>query len=345
MFSRLMHRRSAHEKRVNATRSAHGHSRWAVFSSLALFALAGTASAQNFPSKTVRIVVPFTPGSILDTVTRFVAGKASESWGQPVILENRGGAGGRIGSEQVAKAAPDGHTLLMGSSGTHVAVVFLSKNLAYDPFKDFTPITLAVEPISGMVISNSLAAANMRELLDLLRKNPGKYSYASNGVGSVFHLTGELFKQAAGVDLVHVPLQGASDVMNAVVGGHVPIGFASASSMPSQVSGGKLKVVGMASQSRFSRMPDVPTISEGLPGFDAPGSWMGFYGPANMASALQTRIHAEFVKALNAPDVKPKLEEQGLMVVGNTPQQFTEVMKRSLDRYGRAVKLAGIQAE
>ena len=262
-----------------------------------------------------------------------------------LFRSNRGGAGGRIGSEQVAKAAPDGHTLLMGSSGTHVAVVFLSKNLPYDPFKDFTPITLAVEPISGLVMSNSVPATNLKELVELLRKNPGKYAYASNGVGSVFHLTGELFKQAAGADLLHVPLQGASDVMNAVVGGHVPLGFASASSMPSQLAGGKLKVIGMASASRFPKMPDVPTITEGLPNFEAPGSWMGFYGPPAMAGALQSRIHAEFVKALNAADVKPRLEDQGLMVVANTPQQFTEAMKRSMDRYGRAIKLAGIQPE
>lgn len=330
--------------RSTTSRFIQGKSSLAPFF-LGLMLVASTTTAQQFPTKTVRIIVPFSPGSILDTVSRFVANKSSEAWGQPVVVENRGGAGGRIGSEQVAKSPPDGHTLLMGSSGTHVAVVFLSKVLPYDPVKDFTPITMAVEPVSGLIVALSVPANNIRELVELLKKNPGKYSYASNGVGSVFHLTGELFRQAAGVDIVHVPLQGAADIMNAVVGGHIPIGFASTASLPNQLAAGKLKLLGMASANRIARMPDVPTMTEGLPGFEAPGSWMGFFGPANMPPVLLARINADFVKALNAPDVKPKLEDQGMMVVANTPQQFAEAMKRGFERYGRAIKLAGIQPE
>ncbi|MFM9971445.1 MAG: Bug family tripartite tricarboxylate transporter substrate binding protein [Burkholderiales bacterium] len=318
-------------------------------SSLAPFLIgllaASSVAAQQFPTKPVRIIVPFSPGSILDVVSRFAAGKSSEAWGQPVVVENRGGAGGRIGSEQVAKSAPDGHTLLMGSSGTHVGAVFLSKNLPYDPVKDFTPITLAVEPVSALIVNPAVPANNTRELVDYLKKNPGKFSYASNGVGSVFHLTGELFKQTAGVDLIHVPLQGAGDILNSVVGGHIPVGFGSMASLPPHIAKGTVRVLGMLTVARNARFSDIPTLTEGVPAFEAPGSWLGFFGPANLAPALLTRINAEFVKALNAPDVRPKLEDGGMVVVASSPQQFAEAIKKGFDTYGRAVKIAGIKPE
>ncbi|MSQ52661.1 MAG: tripartite tricarboxylate transporter substrate binding protein [Betaproteobacteria bacterium] len=312
---------------------------------IALLLTASGAVAQQFPTKIVRIIVPFSPGSILDVVARFAAGKSGEAWGQAVVVENRGGAGGRIGAEQVAKSAPDGHTLLVGSSGTHVASVYLSKNLPYDPVKDFTPITLAVEPVSALIINPSLPANNARELVEYLKRNPGKFSYASNGVGSVFHLAGELFKQAAGVDLTHLPLKGAGEVLNAVVGDHIPVGFGSMASLPPQIAAGKVRVLGMMSVNRHARFPDIPTLTEGVPAFEAPGSWLGFFGPANLPPAVLTRINTEFVKALNSPDVRPKLEEGGMIVVANTPQQFAEAIKKGFETYGRAVKIAGIKPE
>ncbi len=303
------------------------------------------ALAQAFPSKAVRIIVPFTPGSILDTVARFVSTKASEDWGQPVVVENRGGAGGRIGAELVARSAPDGHTIVMGSVGTHVGVVYLSKVVPYDPVKDFTPISLAVEPLSGIVIHPAVPANTLKELIEYSRRNPGKLAYATNGVGTVFHLAGELLKQAGGFDMLHVPMQGAGDVMNALVGGHVTVAFASAAQFPSYVSSGKIRLLAMATPTRYARQPNVPTVTEEVPGFDYPGSWLGFLGPANLPPAILTRWNAEIVRALNAPDVKPKLEDAGMLVVANSPQQFADVIKRGLETFGRAVKLAGIQPE
>jgi tripartite-type tricarboxylate transporter receptor subunit TctC len=303
------------------------------------------ASAQNFPSKPVRIIVPFSPGSILDTIARFVSTRTSEAWGQPVVVENRAGAGGRLGSEQVMKSPPDGHTLLLGSAGTHVGAVFLSKDLAYDPVKDFTPITLAVEPISCLVAHASLPVSSLAELVEYAKRNPGKLAYASNGVGSVFHFAGEIFKQTAGVDILHVPLKGAGDVMNAVVGGHVLVAFASASAVPPYVSGGKIRVLGMNVPARYARLPGVPTMTEQVAGYEPPGSWLGFFGPAKMPPALLARINGDMVKALNAPDVKPKLEDNGMLVVANTPEQFAEAIRQGLQVYGRAAKLAGIKPE
>jgi tripartite-type tricarboxylate transporter receptor subunit TctC len=315
---------------------------------LAAAALCGwvfAAHAQTFPSKPVHIIVPFTPGSILDTIARMVQAKTTEAWGQPVVVENRGGAGGQIGAQQVAKSPPDGHMILLGSVGTHVGAVFLTKNLPYDPVKDFTPITIAVEPVSALVVHPGVPASNIQELVDYAKRNPGKLAYATNGPGTVFHVAGELIKQAAGIDMLHVPLKGAGDVMNALVGGHVQVAFASASQIPSYRDSGKLKVIGMNVASRYSRMPDVPTIGEGLPSYDAPGSWLGFFGPANLPPGVLARLNGDMVKALNAPDVRPKLEDAGMIVVANTPQQFAEVIKKGFETYGRAVKIAGIKPE
>jgi tripartite-type tricarboxylate transporter receptor subunit TctC len=303
------------------------------------------AQAQTFPSKTVRIIVPFSPGSILDTLARLVATKSSEDWGQAVVVENRGGAGGRTGSEMVARSAPDGHTILLGSAGTHIGVIFLSKNLPYDPFKDFTPITLAVEPFAALVAHPSVPANNVKELIDYARKNPGKLAYATNGVGTVFHIMGEVFKHAAGIDMLHVPLQGAGDVLNQVLGGHVQIALASAVSIPNYVNSGKLRAIGIVTSTRYPDLPKVPTITEQLPKYESPGTWLGFFGPANLPGPVLARINQEFVRALTSPDVRPKLDQGGMLVVANSPQQFTEAIKKTYEIYGRAAKLANLQPE
>ena len=303
------------------------------------------AQAQTFPTRTVRIIVPFSPGSILDTLARFVAAKAGEDWGQPAVVENRAGAGGRIGAEQVAKSPPDGHTIVLGSVGTHVGVVYLSKVVPYDPVKDFTPISLAVEPVAGLIVNPSVPVNSLKELIEFSKRNPGKVAYATNGVGTVFHLAGELLKQAGGFEMLHVPMQGAGDVMNAVVGGHVQVGFASAAQFPSYVTSGKVKVLGMATPARYARFPNVPTIGETVPGFDYPGSWLGFLGPANMPAPILARWNAEVVRALTAPDVKGKLEDAGMIVVASSPQEFAEAIKKGMATFGKAVKLAGIQPE
>jgi tripartite-type tricarboxylate transporter receptor subunit TctC len=303
------------------------------------------AFAQAFPSKPVRIIVPFSPGSILDTVSRFVATRSSEDWGQPVVVENRAGAGGRIGADFVAKSPPDGHVIVMGSVGTHVGVLFLSKAQPYDPVKDFTPISLAVEPVSAIVMHPSIPANTLKELIAYAKANPGKISYATNGVGTNFHVAGELLKAAAGFDMVHVPMKGAGDVMNALVGGHVPVAFSSAAQFPAHLASGKLKLLAMTGPGRYPRYPNTPAIAEEAPGFEYPGSWLGFLGPASMPPPVLARWNTAVVRSLTAPEVKGKLEDSGMAVVASTPQQFAEAIQRGMVTFGRAVKIAGIQPE
>ncbi len=314
----------------------------AVLAAAAL--LPGLALAQSFPSKPMRIVVPFSPGSIMDTVARFASIRAAEELGQPAVVENRAGAGGRIGSEQVSKSPADGHVIMLGSVGTHVGVVFLSKVQSYDPLKDFTPISLAVEPLSGLVVNPSLPVSSMKELIEYSKRNPGKLSYATNGIGTSFHLAGELLKSAGGFDMLHVPMKGAGEVSNQVVGGHVPLGFMSASQIMPLVAAGKVRLLGITTRVSGSRYP-APSLPDAVPGFEYPGSWFGFFGPPGLPAPILSRWNAVVVHGLTAPDVRAKLEEGGIQVVASSPQELAQTVQRGLASFGRAVKLAGIEPE
>jgi tripartite-type tricarboxylate transporter receptor subunit TctC len=305
----------------------------------------GPACAQSGPTRPLRIVVPFPPGNGTDILARLMAPKMTAAMRQPVIVENRGGANGMIGAEAVARAAPDGATILFTSPSTHVTSIFLSKNLSYDPIKDFTPITAAVEPVTVMTINPSLPVNSVKELIAYAKANPGKLNYSSPGVGAVFHMSGELFKLGAGVDIVHVPYKGASPALAGVIAGEVSIGFNSLASVLPHMRSGKLKVLAVLEAKRYPGLPEVPSIGEALPGFEKPASWFGLFGPAGLPAPVLARLHDELVASLRDPDVRSKIDELAMSVIANTPEQFSVMLKSGIDQYGRLIKAAGIQPE
>jgi tripartite-type tricarboxylate transporter receptor subunit TctC len=307
-------------------------------------ALSQTASGQAYPAKPVRFVVPYPPGASTDTVARAVAQKLSDTMGQQVFVENRAGASGNIGADYVAKSAPDGYTILLGTDATHTTNVFFGKNFPYDPVRDFTPITLAVGNVIVLASHPSVPVTSVRELIDYAKKNPGRLAYASSGTGSPHHLSGELLRQMAGIDIVHVPYKGGGQAITDFVGGQVPLMFSSLVTVAPHIKSGKARALGFVEAKRYPAMPDVPTIAETLPGFEI-NSWLGFLGPAGLPPAVQARLHAEIVKALNLPDVRARLEPAGLVVVGSTPAEFAAVIKTDLDRRGRLIKSAGIPTD
>ena len=310
--------------------------------SLAALIASLPAAAQQYPSKPIRVVVPFAAGSVPDVVTRLPAEKMAIGLGQPILVENRVGAGGRIAAEYVAKSAPDGYTLLMGSASTHVVGPLLVKAMPYDPVKDFTPISLAVSPVSGFVINGSIAAVSVRDFVAYAKANPGKVAYGSNGIGSSAHLVGELINMTAGIDMLHVPYQGSNEVLNALLANQVQVSFTSPGSVAQYLPSGRVKLLAILPGQRFPGTPNTPTLAEALPGYESVTDWFGFFGPANLAQAVVARLHGEIVKGLNAPDVRSKLETQTMLVVGSTPEEFAALMKRETPIFARVVKATNI---
>ena len=315
----------------------------ASFAALA-FALSTPVLAQGWPSKPVTVVVPFPPGP-LDVVARLMAPKLSAVLGQPVVIDHRAGANGTIGSGAVARMAPDGYTILAGTVGTHVTSVHLTKNLPYDPLKDFTPIVAAVEPVTCLVVNSAVPVNSVQELIAYARQRPGELSYGTSGIGSVFHLLGELFNQTAGVKITQVPYRGVGPAMQDVVAGHIPMVLTSVSTALPNLPGGRIKILAVLEPTRYPRLPDTPSISESLPAFVKPSSWFGYLGPPGMPPDIVARLNGEIMKGLAADDVKPKLEETGYTLIGGTPAEFSALMKDGIERYGAIIKTAGIQAE
>ena len=315
---------------------------------LCLLALAGAApaSAQSWPAaRPITLVVPFPPGPALDLVARLVGAKLGEALGQTIVVENRTGANGTIGSGLVARAAPDGYTLLAATAGTHVTAVHLMKSLPYDPVKDFTPIVAAVEPVTCLTVNVDLPVNSVEELIAYAKARPDESSYGSSGVGSVFQMMGELFNQTAGVRIKHVPYRGVVPAMQDVISGHIPMTFISVSNAISAMQAGRVKILAVLEPARYARLPDVRSMSEIIPAFRKPSSWFGFLGPPGLPREIVTRLNADFVKALNAPDVAAKLEDNGMTVLGGTPAQFAALMQDGIARYGAIIKAAGIQPE
>ena len=301
--------------------------------------------AQAYPAKPVRVLVPFAAGSVPDLVARLAGEKMTGGLGQPVIIENRIGAGGRIAAEAGARAAPDGYTLVLGTASTHIVGPFLVKNMPYDPVKDFTPISIAVNPVSGVVVSASVPAKTVQELVAYARANPGKVAYASNGIGSSHHLVGELIKIVAGIDMLHVPLAGSNEVLAAVVSDQVQLSFSSPGSVAQHLPSGRVKLLAVVPPRRFPGTPNVPTLAESLPGYEPVTDWFGFFGPAGLPQPIVARLHGEIVKGLNMPDVRAKLENAAQIVVASTPEEMAALMKREAPLYARIVKAANIPAQ
>ncbi len=305
----------------------------------------GLAAAQAFPAKPVHIIISIPAGGAADVILRVVAPKIQENLGQPLVLENRPAMSGVLAAEQVSKMAPDGYSLFFTTPSSQITVKFISKNVRYDPEKDFTPITAFVEPVSTLVVHPSVPAKNLQEFIAYAKKNPGKLAYGTPGVGSVFHLVGEAFREAAGVEVLHVPYKGTINAVNDLAGGQIQWTLSAFPNVRPYVASGKLRLLAWASSKRFSAYPDIPTVSEIVPGFEAPPSWFGMFGPANMPRPVLTRLNGDMVKALTTPEIKARVEEMGNLVIANSPEEYALLMKRGIAIFGKVFKAAGLKPE
>jgi tripartite-type tricarboxylate transporter receptor subunit TctC len=311
-----------------------------------LAAATGTAaSAQSFPDRSITMIVPFAAGGSTDVVARIVAQKMSEDLGQQVIVQNVAGAGGNLGADNVARAAPDGYTILMGTVATHALNPLILKSTPYDAEKDFAPISLLVVVPNVLVVNPELPAKNVQELIALLKADPDKYSYASSGNGTPLHLSGELFKSMAGVDMQHIPYKGAGPALNDVIGNQVPIMFDNLPSSSSHIKAGTLRALAVTTAERASSFPDIPTIAEsGIPGYET-YTWNALFAPANTPADVITRLNASAKKALTDPAVAERMKEFSATIVGSTPEELGAHVKAELAKWKPVVDGAHIQME
>jgi tripartite-type tricarboxylate transporter receptor subunit TctC len=299
--------------------------------------------AQTYPAKPVRVLVPFPAASIPDIVARLVTDKIGGPLGQPVIVENRIGAGGRIAASAAAKAAPDGYTLLLGSTSTQVVAPYVVKDMPYDPMRDFTPIANAASVVTGLVVHASVPVGSVSELVGYAKKNPGKISYGSNGIGSTHHIRGELVKMAAGIDIVHVPYSGSNELMNAIVGGQLQMTFFAPGALKQHIAAGKVRLLAVTTAKRVSELPDVPALVESLPDYEPFADWFAFFGPAGLAPAVVSRLNREIAKALEMADVRARLGANSLQVIASSPEELAETIRNDSKIFAKAVKAAGIE--
>jgi len=312
---------------------------------LATVALPVAATAQDFPVRPVRLVVPFAAGGVSDIIGRVLAARLQEPFGQPVIVDNRGGAGGSIGSDIVARAQPDGHTILLGSNGTHAIVPYLYRRLPYDPVKDFTPIGMVAITPTVLAVNPEVPARSVKELLALARSRPGQLSYGSSGIGSTSHLAGEMLSTLGGVSLNHVPYKSASAAYPDVFGGRVPLIFDSVLSMTPHLKAGKLRALAVTTPRRVTTLPEVPTMAEaGIAGYSVT-LWIATFGPAGMPAAVTTR-HVKAQQAVLAlPEVREQLGAQGAELASGTPAELAAAVAADLRRMGELVRAARIEPQ
>ena len=304
----------------------------------------GTALAQSYPDKPIRLVVPSPPGASTDAVGRIVGQKLSANIGQTVIVDNRAGASGNIGTEFVSRSAPDGYTFVMGTDATHASNSFLTANPTFDPIKDFTPLAIvAMNPIA-LVVHPSVPAKDLNELVAWLKANPGKGGFGSSGTGSPHHLAGELLKARTGAPLIHVPYRGGGPALNDLMGGQISLLFASAITVVPHIQSGKVKAIALTSAKRSGILPNVPTMGESLDGFEMP-SWLAFFGPAKMPDAVTRRLSDELVKVLSDPDVRTRLTAAGMDVVAGGQAELTELQRREYQSRGKLIRDANIKGE
>jgi tripartite-type tricarboxylate transporter receptor subunit TctC len=308
-------------------------------------ATAAQESATAYPSKPVHIIVTFSPGGPTDIIARSIGQKLTEAWGQPVIIENRPGAGGTIGTNFVAKAVPDGYTLVLSSVGPMASGPFIYPNLPYDPIKDLAPITLAATSWLFLAVNPSVDARSTKELIALAKKKPGLLTISSSGIATPAHLAAASFQSAAGISLTHIPYKGGSDSISAVVAGQVQMALETPSAIVPQVKAGKLRALFVAGPNRSPQLPDVPTASEsGLPGFVA-GSWYGFHAPAGTPQAIIDKIHDAMVKIIQTPEMRQRFSDLGAEAMTDTPAQFGEFVATEQKRWGKVIREAGIKLE
>jgi tripartite-type tricarboxylate transporter receptor subunit TctC len=333
---------------MEKTLSSAAHRRFTVlllvFATLAAGAPVA-ALGEGYPTKPIRLVVPFPAGGSLDVVARAIGQKLTEAWGQPVVIDNRPGAGGNIGADLVAKSVPDGYTILEGALSTHAVNVSLYSKMPYDPVRDFAPITLVAVTPNVLVLNPSVPANSVKELIAYAKANPGKLSFGSGSNGSAGHLAGELFKTEAGVDMVHVPYKGAAPAMQDLLSGQIQLMFDNLANSMQQVRAGKLKALAVTTEHRSTLVPDLPTLSEsGLPGFDI-STWWGFFAPAGTPKEIIVKWNTEVARILATPEMKAFFAQQGAEPSPTSPEAFGAMIRREIAKYAKIVKASGAKVD
>lgn len=301
------------------------------------------AQAQDYPNKPIRLVVPFPPGGPNDIIGRVIGQKMQELLGQPIIIDNRPGAGGTLGTDNVAKSEPDGYSIAIASAGALAISTALQEKILYDPLKELTPITLVAKVPEVLVASTTLPVADVRELVALAKAKPGTINYGSTGPGSMPHLAGELLRTSAQIDIVHVPYRGAAPAVNDLLGHQVDIIFLDLPVLLPQIQAGAVKPLAVGSRLRVKWLPDLPTMSEiGYPQIEA-DNWYGMVAPARMQRAIVTKLNAAAVAAMRAPEAQAKLSSQGAILIGNKPEEFAAYMESEIRKWAKVVQAAGIK--
>jgi len=303
------------------------------------------AFAQAFPSKPVKLVIPFPPGGSLDAVGRAIADKLTQMWGQSVVVDNKPGAGGNIGADFVAKSAPDGYTVVMGALSTHAVNPSLYPKMPYDAVKDFAPISLVAITPNVLVVNPSLPVNSVKDLIAYAKANPGKLSFGSGSNGSAGHLAGELFKVDTGTDMVHIPFKGGAPALQALLAGDTQLMFDNLANSMQQVKAGKLKALAVTTEKRSALVSDLPTMAEsGVPGFDI-STWFGIMAPAGTPPDVIAKWNTDLVKVLNSPDMRERMTAQGAEAAPDTPAEFSAFIARELAKYARIVKASGAKVD
>ncbi|MGL4285164.1 MAG: Bug family tripartite tricarboxylate transporter substrate binding protein [Phreatobacter sp.] len=309
--------------------------------SLMLAGLPQGALAQDFPTRPIKLIVPFPAGGPADIIGRLVAEKMGASLGQPVVIENRGGVGGATGTLAVAKSEPDGYTIGISTAGALAISPSLQEGLGYDPVKDLEPLTLAARVPELLVVAKNLPVANLTELVALARAQPGVLNFASSGPGSMPHLAGELLKRHAAIDIVHTPYRGAAPAVNDIIGGHIQMMFMDIAVLLPHVQSGAVKAIAIGSRQRAAALPDLPTTAElGFPAVEA-DNWYAMIGPRGMPAPVLAKLRGAMIAGLRAPDVQAKLAEQGAIAVGNSPEEFAAYLRSEIDKWAAVVAAAG----
>lgn len=302
------------------------------------------ASAQNFPNKPIHIIVTFTSGGAPDIIARLIGERMSADWGQSVIIDNKPGAGGNIGADFVAKSAPDGYNIVVGTVGTHSINGALYPKMPYDMVKDFSPITLLATTPNMLVVHNDVPAKNLKEFIELGKKE-GKMSFASSGSGTSIHVSGELFKSVTGIEMTHIPYKGRASAIPDLLGGRVTMMFDNMPSSLPLVKEGKLRALGVTSLKRSAAAPDIPTLAEaGLPGFEAV-SWFAMFAPANTPKTIVTKLQLEITKILKSPDISKRLLDLGLEPIDSTPEELAAYQRSEIAKWAKVVKDSGAKLE
>ncbi|SDC85880.1 Tripartite-type tricarboxylate transporter, receptor component TctC [Cupriavidus sp. YR651] len=308
------------------------------------FAAAAAGAADAYPNKPVTLIVPWAAGGSTDILARVLSEHLTKALGQPVIVDNKPGASGNIGSAMVARAQPDGYTLLVGSMSTHAMNPALMANMPFKGVDDFTPLGLLAYVTNTMVVNPSVPANNVKELIAYAKANPGKLAYASAGPGSTNHLSAVLFEKMAGVQMLHVPYKGGAPAVVDTVAGQTQLLFSAGTQTLPHVKAGKLRLLAVTESKRSALLPNVPTVGETLPGYEL-AVWYGAFGPKNMPADLVARLNREINKAMSLPEVKAKMDAIGVETATSTPQEFGKIMRRDADRYGKLIRDLGIHGE